>query len=697
MLALSAETTRGGLLLGLDPFSGSRTTLAFPPSADLAGVAGGPGGVIYVLDRGRGSIPARVWCADPTGGTLRVVTSGGFLAEPSQCLSHPGGELLVVDREALGGAGALIRIDPVRGDQHLVSFGASFEEPADLAYGPGGTLLVLDRVPLRIDARGAQEELPLASDPVSWPDAFGDGAVLVDRGRVVYVDRGRAAPVWPPLTSIRDQVRFGERSSFYAWSEGGAGGVRRAFVDGTTETLVRGPDYADLRGIAVVERVDLGGLVLDDPVAPFRAPERPPLPPPSIELRAQSVTLLHGPGPQDDEVLPAGPYPLVTALRAAQHGSSPVIGVFGEIPGASVQIGGGESDQKAYVVHWGAVPMRFALVGMTADARIREFSLWQRMNNGRVNGGVAEARFEGLAIEARHSRCVGVPEGHQFGLLRLYDCRFVAGREGLATGDYGGFGFKWGIRSQGRGRWDLRGCTFAPVQEHAVYVDSPQGDCYFVDLQHLGSTRTAIQVVNRAFDNPGRSGFGTLLFENVRVFGLWGDGGSGITVAGHLGDLVFRDVQARESPQIGNSHGAIVVWTDASPQKGVHLRRGLDGGLYATGRVTIESADVRLPHADRAHVAISGAEEVVIDGFHIQGNRTAFNFDSAFGVPEITGPAVVEGSVQLLDHERIDNGRVSFGVPCPLSAYPGFRAAGKVQLGTRFLSDAEIDALYCPR
>src|SRR5262249_50751548 len=80
----------------------------------------------------------------------------------------------------------------------------------------------------------------------------------------------------------------------------------------------------------------------------FEAPPEPALAPVSIELRADRVTLLHGPGPDDDQVLPAGPYPLVTALRAATPGSEPVIGVFGEIPGVGVTIGASDSDFKAY-------------------------------------------------------------------------------------------------------------------------------------------------------------------------------------------------------------------------------------------------------------------------------------------------------------------------------------------------------------
>ncbi len=426
---------------------------------------------------------------------------------------------------------------------------------------------------------------------------------------------------------------------------------------------------------------------------PFRAPAPPPLGPVTIEVRARTVTLLHAPGPEDDETLAAGPYPLATALRAARTIADPVLGIHGEIPGTGLTIGGGDAGQKSYVVHWDDTPMRFALVGMTEDARIREFAVWQRMNDGRENGGVVDARFEKLTIEARFTSCVSTPKGQSFGILRFYGCRFVPGRENLAEGAYVGFGAKWGVRSQARGRYDFRGCTFEPVQEHALYLDSPQGDSTFVGNAHRGSTRTAIQIVNRCFDNPGPSGHGTLLFEELEIVAPWGDGGSALTVAGHLGDVLVRGVRVREDPARQRSHGAIAVWTDASPEHGAHLAPGADGRLFSTRAVTIESLEVDLPHADRPHVAIAGAERVVVQGFTIAGNQAAFALDSPFGAPVISGPACVGGEKKILAGERVTNGTVRFAPPPPLSRYPGFRAAAKVVLGGETRGDERIDAL----
>jgi hypothetical protein len=46
----------------------------------------------------------------------------------------------------------------------------------------------------------------------------------------------------------------------------------------------------------------------------------------------------------------------------------------------------------------------------------------------------------------------------------------------------------------------------------------------------------------------------------------------------------------------------------------------------------------------------------------------------------------------VLAGARVANGRVAFGIPCPFSLHPGFRTPGKVEFGTRLLTDAEIDA-----
>ncbi len=453
------------------------------------------------------------------------------------------------------------------------------------------------------------------------------------------------------------------------------------------------------------------GVVVPNPREDFQAPPVPPLGPETIQVVAlpgggAEVVLLNGPGPADDVVLPGGSFPLIKALKNAVPGSDPVIGIYGKIiqGGNGMQIGAGDSDFKAYVAHWGPVPMRFSVVGMTPDATIQQFGVRNRMNNGTIHGGVEDARFENLTIESKYTECVGGPKGETFGLLRFYNCTFRPSDASLNSGGYYGLGYKWGVRIRALGRYDFRNCSFWPVLEHAIYIDSPQGDSIFSGIDHNGSTRTAIQIVNRAFDTnntapfengtqvPQPPGHGRLLIENVTIRQLTGDGGSGITVAGFLGDIWIRDITAVDG---GPFQGAIVVYADASEHHGAYLYTGLDGGLYATRSVTIEGVHVDLPAADRAHVAISGVEFVRIGDFSIAGNRTAVTLDSIYGSPQLNDTlCVIDGEVTR-SSEHITNGRVDFFTPRPLSLYEGWGAAFKIKIGADpHLGNAQIDRLW---
>ncbi|MEE8459845.1 MAG: VCBS repeat-containing protein [Phycisphaerales bacterium] len=442
----------------------------------------------------------------------------------------------------------------------------------------------------------------------------------------------------------------------------------------------------------------------------FQAPAVPALGPETIQVVARvgggaDVILLNGAGIGDDVVLDGGGFPLIVALKNAVPGSEPVIGIYGRIPqgGNGMQIGAGDSDNKAYVAHWGSVPMRFSVVGMTPDATILELGILNRMNDGTVHGGVQDARFENLTIEAKYNSCVSGPKGHQFGLLRFYNCRFVPSPANLASGAHYGFGYKWGVRIRALGRYDFRDCTFAPVLEHSIYVDSPQGDSIFKGIVHEGSTRTAIQIVNRAFDTtntapfengtqiPQPSGYGRILIEDVTIHDLTGDGGSGITVAGFLGDVWIRDITAIDN---GPFQGVITVWTDAGWNHGAYLYTGDDGGLYSQRSVTLEDIHVDLPQSDRDHVAISGVELVRIHDFSIAGNRTAFSLDSVYGAAQLSNSLCVIDGVVARSNALIVNGTVDFYVERPLSQYGGWNSNGKIKVGTNTLSNAQIDSTW---
>jgi len=494
------------------------------------------------------------------------------------------------------------------------------------------------------------------------------------------------------------------------------------------------------------------GITVPNPLEDFQAPPASALGPETIQIVARpgggaDVFFLDEFGPGQDLVVDGGNFPLVIALRGPNPPSvcsapgpanipanDPVIGVYGVISqgGSAMTIGGGDTNCKAYVVHWGDVPMRFSVVGMTPDARIQEFGL-QSAINGVPTGGVEEARFENLTIQSKYNACFSTPKGATFGMVRFYNCHFTPNPQSLASGNHSGFGYKWGIRSRGLGRYDIRDCSFEPVLEHCIYVDSIQGDSWFKGIEHNGSTRTVIQIVNRAFDIfvdpndpadqaylaqvlgefesglriPQPSGFGRILIEDVTMRQLTGDGGAGITVAGHLGDIWIRNITAIDP---GPFQGVITVYTDDNDHKGVYLRTGWDGQLYSSRSVTIENVNIDLPQANRDLVTVSGAEFVRIKDFSIAGNRAAISLDNQFDVSQLgnTFPlpgddlVVVDGVVvrsSTLSDTLIDNGRADFFSSRPasglLSDYVGWQSAQfKLRLGNSMPSDAQIDALW---
>ena len=562
--------------------------------------------------------------------------------------------------------------------------------------------------------------LGLAATGLLTTEVTGQPAGLVGMtrsGSLATLDIGPVTPnAFLPMFILPDGID--DPSDLDAALEAGARLVREHRADATGFFQLTYPMDAvptSLR-LAVFSRVAgdityLGTFVPNPMHESFQTPPVPPLGPETIQVLARpgggaDVVLLNGPGAEDDVVLPGGGFPLIVALKNAVPGSNPVIGIFGRIiqGGNGMQIGAGDSDSKAYVAHWGPVPMRFSVVGMTPDATIQQFGVLNAMNNGTVHGGVQDARFENLTIESKYNSCVGGPKGHVFGLLRFYNCTFRPSDASFASGAHYGFGYKWGVRIRSLGRYDFRNCSFWPVLEHAVYVDSPQGDSYFVGIDHNGSTRTAIQIVNRAFDThntgpfelgtqvPQPPGHGRLLIEDVTIRQLTGDGGSGITVAGFLGDVWIRDITAVDN---GPFHGVVVVYTAASEHHGAYFYTGLDEGLYSTRSVTIENVNIDLPMADRSHVAISGVEFVRIRNFSIAGSRTAITLDSSYGAPQLNNRLCVIDGVVTRTSEHITNGRVDFFVPRPLSGYSGWLSALRLKIGTNpHLTNAQMDSMW---
>ncbi|MFG0318303.1 MAG: hypothetical protein ACF8XB_13590 [Planctomycetota bacterium JB042] len=416
-------------------------------------------------------------------------------------------------------------------------------------------------------------------------------------------------------------------------------------------------------------------LAQDPPDHLIQAPPVAPLGAAKIHVHPNGFRVGRGP------FVPEAEYPLLRAIAAAEalHVADPatvVLEVHGAIPAPlGQQIGGGAAGLKPYRVAWKAAPIDVAVRGATGpySDSIPGFVLLKDLTDGTGTTGVLRFRVENLAIRGTpfgHS-VVSTPNGlpptlgdSVYPTLQIYGCRIEKG-DGQPN---------WGARLHGRARFDFRDNHFSYMAEHSAYIDSPQGDSYFLRNTTSGSTRTMLQVVNRSTANPGPSGHGLLLVEGNLATNVDGSGGSDFTVAGHLGTVIFRKNVSYQGAGQSGSQGSIVVYTDASPRHGAHL----DDAGFSTTKVIVQGHTVVAPDADRDHVMLSGAATVEIrDGFLVVGSRTAFHFDSEYGGP-------------------VKNGSECFVTAGPASSHPGFMSALKVRRSKVVLSPMQIDALWCP-
>jgi hypothetical protein len=379
---------------------------------------------------------------------------------------------------------------------------------------------------------------------------------------------------------------------------------------------------------------------------------------------------------------------LAEAIRRARPGD--VIGVDGQLGRERpIQVGGGTKGQKSNRADWkGRAISDLTIIGLgkKRSSVIAGLELWQTYGDGSPSGGVHSLRLQNLTLRAsEHTRQpIIIPKGHTIGRLTIVDCTF----RGAAGDSFGGFGQKWGIRSAGRGSFDIRNSHCAKVQEHFLYLDSPQGDNYFIGLSMEKSWRTMIQLVNRERNNPGPAGAGRVLIEDCHAKGIRGEGGGAFTIAGHLGQVLIRDCSVRDS-----DHAAVVAWTDPSQKHGAFLERAKTGAYHSIHSLEIDGLQVDMPHADRPHLQISGCQSFVLRNFTIKGNQTALALDSPHGVGPVNGKFKLAGKQVFLKDELIQNGSVLIDVQGPVADYAGFQSARKVWRGDVKLNAKQMNAL----
>jgi sugar lactone lactonase YvrE len=159
--ATSTDHTADGRIIRVDPVTGRQSLLTSGNLlVDPAGLAIGPGGLIYVVENvGTLGTPS-VISVNPTTGAQELVTQGGQLCYPFGIAVAADGSLLVTNYGDFSDGttvincvydfGALIRIDPQTQTQTILSrnapeWGNLFRNPLGIAVEPSGRILLVNQ------------------------------------------------------------------------------------------------------------------------------------------------------------------------------------------------------------------------------------------------------------------------------------------------------------------------------------------------------------------------------------------------------------------------------------------------------------------------------------------------------------------------------------------------------------------------
>jgi sugar lactone lactonase YvrE len=152
---MGVPNQKDGALIRVDPFTGRQSLVSSGGSFyDPAGVAIGPGGVLYVLDTLAGTNSGAVIRVDPNTGAQQIISSDfnplGLFDLPFGIAVDADGTIVVVNR-ALGGAlpidcvvptGSVIRINPANGSQSLITQLGSLSRPLGVAVDTDRSIVV---------------------------------------------------------------------------------------------------------------------------------------------------------------------------------------------------------------------------------------------------------------------------------------------------------------------------------------------------------------------------------------------------------------------------------------------------------------------------------------------------------------------------------------------------------------------------
>lgn len=304
----------------------------------------------------------------------------------------------------------------------------------------------------------------------------------------------------------------------------------------------------------------------------------------------------------------------------------------------------------------------------------------------------ANMRYENLTIEGSEGgqRCWGAvgsasnSDGKEavHGKLKFYDCEFAAPRDVSPSSGNGAFGIKWNIRCQLPATWDIRGCISDLSQEHFLYINAPQDECYIIQCRNRpfrlyspnvpeGYPRTFTQIVDRPVSEPCSPGDAKIVWlRNTITNG----NGADLTVTGNRGEMYMVDNQ-----HIGDAtgqRGVCEIWS--APFWDIQgIRRYTSNGVDYTGNtvhIWNERANFNTNSTSRSIFNISGCKAIDVRGFDIAGALGGFQFriDRTSSREFLNGePAFGSGHGWFWDLR--EDGIVGDPIQVPASQYSGFQ------------------------
>jgi len=137
----------GGTIFAVDPATHTQTAIVSGgPVNQVRALSVGPDGFIYCSRAADGAGPSGVVRVDPTTGSTKNVSSGGFFQQILDMEFSAQGALFVLESlyTAGGGVGAIVRVDTSTGSQTLVCAGPKFQSVRGFGTAANGKIYVVD-------------------------------------------------------------------------------------------------------------------------------------------------------------------------------------------------------------------------------------------------------------------------------------------------------------------------------------------------------------------------------------------------------------------------------------------------------------------------------------------------------------------------------------------------------------------------